>query len=535
MFKLGLKNIKGHEYVYAQESIYMSREKTKTKSYSLGTVKDFIANLNVVLNKGNVFTYSGEVCISKMAEKIGFFRCINKCASKKWGYDLPGYLLTLIVYQILNPDSKSRCREWYQNSYMQYVVRLPEIAFHKNNIYEFMDKIQNKELKIFRGLRDAVISVIKIKVSKIVFDTTSMFFRVTEFAVEDSFRRRGHSRDNRPDLVQVVLAVCTTDEGFPLYYRTYPGNTSDFHAFKNFLHDFDTEIKPIHKKGITWIIFDKGNTSKETIQKLDKISESFKEGYLTYITTVKLNDKVLDALEYMEICQVDDRKYNVSEMYTESHNGVKRVLVVYDPELKNKQIKKLEAKYKKVKSELDHLIETKKDLVKHIEDMSELIKKNKLTTIFKIERKGEKVWYREDKSAKEKKFRKARTFAILTNNFTAKKEELISYYIGRNRIEQTIRELKHSIDIRPVFHHLKRRIKTHAFIVMTGYLLLYATKIYLQKQGLTLTTERLLHALRTGYVEIIKWSEAITIEYPKNISSDIEKIFEKLKIPLPKL
>jgi len=535
MFKLGLKNIKGHEYVYAQESIYESREKTKTKSYSLGCVKEFIANLNVVLNKGNVFTYSGEVCISKIAEKIGFFRCVNKHVSKKWGYDLPCYLLTLAVYQILNPDSKSQCREWYLNSYMQYIVKLPEIAFHKNNIYECMDKIQKKELKIFRSLRDAAISAIKINVSKIVFDTTSMFFRVTEFAVEDSFRRRGHSRDKRPDLLQVVLAVCTTDEGFPLYYRVYPGNTSDFHAFKNFLHDFDTEIKPIHKKGMTWIIFDKGNTSKETIRKLDKISENFTEGYLTYITTIKLNDDVLDALEYTETCQVDDRKYKVSEMYTESHNGVKRVLVVYDPELKNEQIKKLEAKYKKVKSGLDKILESKKDLVKHVEAMSELIKNNRLTTIFKIERKDEKVWYKEDKSAKEKKFMKARTFVILTNNFTVKKDELISYYIGRNRIEQTIRELKHLVDIRPVFHHLKRRIKTHAFIVMTGYLLLYATKIYLQKQGITMTTEKLLSALRTGYVEIIKWSESITIEYPKNISSDIEKIFEKLKISIPKL
>jgi len=536
MFKLGLKSIKGHDYVYAQESIYLSREKTKTKSYSLGGVKEFIAKLNVVLNKGKVFTHSGEMCISKIAEKIGFFKCVNKYVSKKWGYKLPNYLLTLVTYQILSPDSKSQCREWYQNSYMQYIVKLPEIAFHKNNIYEYMDKFYKKQHKIFRSLRDAAISKIGINISELIFDTTSVFFRVAEFTVDDVFRRYGNSKDKRPDLIQVVLAVCTNGDGFPLYYRAYPGNTSDFHAFKNFLHDFDTEIKPIHKGGVVWIIFDKGNTSKKTILKLDQISESFpRDSYLAYLASIKLNEDMLNELKYADTCQIDEQEYKVAEMFAELYGGVKRVLIVYDPKLKSKQVVKMEKKFQAVISELYRIQRNEKDKVKCITKMSAIIRKNKLTAIFKVKETDKGIVYEEDKSAKERKLMKARTFAVITNNFTSSKSDIVHNYIGRNRVEQTIWELKNLIPIRPIFHHLKRRIKTHAFLVMLGYLLLSTTKIFLKKKGLNMTMEKLLSVIRSGYVEIIEWSNSITIEYPKNVSNILEKIYEKFEIPILKI
>jgi len=606
MFKLGVKTINGTDYVYAQESTYMSREKTDTKSYSLGNVKKFIANLNTQLWNGTVYTYSGEACLSKIAGKIKFRECVNKHIPKKWKYDLPSYLLTLAVYQILNPDSKSQLKEWYQNSYIQHVVKLPEIAFHKNNIYDYMDKFYKKRHKIFQSLRDAAISAIKIHVSELIFDTTSVSFRVAEFTVEDRFRRRGHSSNKRPDLLQIIVAVCTNSDGFPLYYRAYPGNTSTFHAFKNFLHDFDTEIKPVHKGGIIWVIFDKGNTSKKTIQRLDKISERhlfnlsleykqylkagetdeelkkafgdnkislhsntkvFKikesmwmindgkilyrmeendnhlsiysentaDGYLVYIAAIKLNKDMLDELEHAKPCLVDDREYKVAEMFTETYNGVKRVLAVYDPKLKDKQVVKLEKKYTRVKSELDKILQNESDRIKCISKMSKVIQDSRMTTVFKIKEDDEKLGYMENKSAKKKMLMKARTFAILTNNFTASREDLITRYLGRNRIEQTIREIKSLIDIRPVYHHLKRRIKTHVFVVMTGYLLLSATKIYLQKKGASITMEKLQSILRTGYVEIIEWKESVTIEYPKNVSENLEKIYEKFDIALLKV
>jgi len=167
--------------------------------------------------------------------------------------------------------------------------------------------------------------------------------------------------------------------------------------------------------------------------------------------------------------------------------------------------------------------------------MSAIIQKNKLTTIFKVKETVNGIVYEEDKSAKERILMKARTFAVITNNFTASKQDMVCNYLGRNIVEQTIWELKNLIPMRPVFHHLKKRIKTHAFLVMTGYLLLSTTKIFLHKRGSDMTMEKLLSSLRSGYVEIIEWSKTISIEYLKNVSSSLEKIYEKFGIPLLKV
>ena len=58
----------------------------------------------------------------------------------------------------------------------------------------------------------------------VFIDTTSLYcYRDTETA----WRKRGYSRDHRPDLPQWVLCVAVNDEGWPLAWEIFPGNTAD--------------------------------------------------------------------------------------------------------------------------------------------------------------------------------------------------------------------------------------------------------------------------------------------------------------------
>ncbi|MGI9301735.1 MAG: hypothetical protein ACR2RB_03370 [Gammaproteobacteria bacterium] len=43
------------------------------------------------------------------------------------------------------------------------------------------------------------------------------------------------ARDQRPDCVQVVIALIVTAQGFPLAYEVMPGNTSDRTTLAQFL------------------------------------------------------------------------------------------------------------------------------------------------------------------------------------------------------------------------------------------------------------------------------------------------------------
>jgi transposase len=40
-------------------------------------------------------------------------------------------------------------------------------------------------------------------------------------------RRRGYSRDHRPDTKQICIGLVVTADGFPLGYEVFAGNTND--------------------------------------------------------------------------------------------------------------------------------------------------------------------------------------------------------------------------------------------------------------------------------------------------------------------
>ena len=52
---------------------------------------------------------------------------------------------------------------------------------------------------------------------------------------EGDKRRHGYSRDQRPDCVQVVIALVVTPDGLPLAYEVLPGNTADSKTLRMFL------------------------------------------------------------------------------------------------------------------------------------------------------------------------------------------------------------------------------------------------------------------------------------------------------------
>ena len=58
----------------------------------------------------------------------------------------------------------------------------------------------------------------------VFMDTTSLYF---EGAGGQTLGRRGFSKDHRPDLNQMILAVLLDGDGRPVCTEMWPGNTAD--------------------------------------------------------------------------------------------------------------------------------------------------------------------------------------------------------------------------------------------------------------------------------------------------------------------
>jgi hypothetical protein len=97
----------------------------------------------------------------------------------------------------------------------------------------------------------------------VFFDTTSIYF---EGEGGDTLGRRGHSKDHRPDLKQMVVGAVLDGQGRPICCELWPGNTADV-----------TTLVPVVDRlrarfGVAkvCIVADRGMISKETIEDLEK-------------------------------------------------------------------------------------------------------------------------------------------------------------------------------------------------------------------------------------------------------------------------
>jgi Transposase DDE domain len=97
------------------------------------------------------------------------------------------------------------------------------------------------------------------EVDLVFFDTTSLYF---EGEGGQSIGKRGHNKDHRPDLKQMVVGMAVDVEGYPICCEMWPGNTADV-----------TTLVPIVKRmrerfrlrEIT-VVADRGMVSQKTLE-----------------------------------------------------------------------------------------------------------------------------------------------------------------------------------------------------------------------------------------------------------------------------
>jgi hypothetical protein len=113
----------------------------------------------------------------------------------------------------------------------------------------------------------------------VFFDTTSMYF---EGEGGDSLGQYGHSKDHRPDLKQMVVAVVLDNQGHPLCCELWPGNTSDVTT----LIPIVDRLRSRFKIGRICIVADRGMISQGTIGELESPQRQ-----MSYILGVRMRNQ----------------------------------------------------------------------------------------------------------------------------------------------------------------------------------------------------------------------------------------------------
>jgi Transposase DDE domain len=97
----------------------------------------------------------------------------------------------------------------------------------------------------------------------VFMDTTSLYF---EGAGGQTLGRHGHSKDHRPDLCQMILAVLIDGDGRPVCSEMWPGNTADVTT----LIPVIDRLRGRFAIGRICVVADRGMISTETVAALEE-------------------------------------------------------------------------------------------------------------------------------------------------------------------------------------------------------------------------------------------------------------------------
>ena len=165
------------------------------------------------------------------------------------------------VRQLVAPGSKWPLhRRWFVSSAMDQLLDEDFAVAAKNRLYECLDRLARHRADLFTHLQARWKDLFGATYDLLLYDLTSTYF---EGEMEQAPKAKfGHSRDQRSDGRQVVLAVVLSPEGFPLAYEIMSGNTSDQTTLKLFLEKIQTQYGKARR---VWIM-DRGIPTEETLK-----------------------------------------------------------------------------------------------------------------------------------------------------------------------------------------------------------------------------------------------------------------------------
>jgi len=166
---------------------------------------------------------------------LGQFLASVKHASKI-RYDLQGIVRLLVYGRILEPASK--CATMDQNGkYFEPLVG----SSNPDNVYDALTVIDENAEKIFRRMNTCVKRGIGRNPSTVFYDVTNFFFEIGEAdedevdgdgnMVRPGLRKFGVSKENRKQPI-VQIGLFMDDNGIPISFGMFPGNTLDHHTLR---------------------------------------------------------------------------------------------------------------------------------------------------------------------------------------------------------------------------------------------------------------------------------------------------------------
>jgi transposase len=132
----------------------------------------------------------------------------------------------LVIARLCEPSSELHIADtWYRRTALDELLGVEAQQVHTFRLYQGLDKLLPHKEALEKHLRQRLGELFELKCDLLLYDITSTYFEGE--ALGNPLAKRGYSRDSRPDRPQVCIGLVVTEEGLPLGYEVFAGNTHD--------------------------------------------------------------------------------------------------------------------------------------------------------------------------------------------------------------------------------------------------------------------------------------------------------------------
>ena len=430
--------------------------------------------------------------------------------------DWPSRVLALLTNRLVCAGSEHALAGWLETDYVcdrhgrRYVpcwkqqgrvqVDLTQLQRWYHTLDHLLLNKDQIEVALYERLRD----LFDFQPDLVLYDLTSTYF---EGHGPAKLAKHGHSRDDKPRNVQVVVGVVMV-AGWPIAHHVWSGNTRDSTTVKQVIEDL---TKRFDFRRMVFV-GDRGMVTESNLETIEKAEGNW--GFLVGMTRRQnpeaetLIDRVVQekwiecevGINTQEKQEKDRPRTRVQEVACD-REGV-RVFIVdsderraYEQRMRTRAMQRVHGGLEKVQTRVA------KGRLKHPEKIGaaveRVLQRDHGYRYYDWQLKDGQLHFFEHRInlPREKKYEGKYLIQTDQPNFTPQKA--VIHYKQLNEVERGFRSLKDPIGIRPIWHRSERRVKAHIFVAALAFLLDRMLERALKDAGVGFSSSAAWSALQT--------------------------------------
>jgi len=376
-------------------------------------------------------------------------------------------LFAMVSNRALAPFSKLACCEWLADDVAIPGLAADAVGEDPQPLYRAMDWLLEIEEQLAEQVYWATADLLNLEVDLLFFDTSSTYFERdepdSETVDEDgvarpAFRAFGHSKDHRSDLPQVVIGMAVTRTGIPIRAWCWPGNTGD----QPLIRQVKDELREWKLARVVWVA-DRGFQSAENRRYLQRAGGHYIIGEKLRSGSVEAKAALARQGRYRTVAG----NLQIKEVRVDDATMRDRFVICRNPDQAERD-----------KAVRDQLISQLQDAIAGSDGLSAAERARLLARL--SAKRGLKRFLRQtaggllrvDRAAINAEAHLDGKFLLRSSDPSLSAEDIALGYKQLLQVERGWRDMKTTLDLRPVYHRKEDRIRAHVQLCWLALLLI---------------------------------------------------------------